>query len=106
MRLVTATVIYKEVPDPTFGFACYGIVHLSVVTREGHLITLVQQSEENMNFPITYCGLHDLIKAVLKILKNNDFYTKSYMQFRGTWYDIQYIDYDNPCKVCRYPYQK
>lgn len=35
-------------------------------------------------------------KSILKILKNNNFYCGYYEQFGRRWYDIQFINLENP----------
>ena len=40
-----------------------------------------------------------MYKSVLNILKNNNFYCAYYEQFGRRWYDIQFINLENPVNI-------
>lgn len=73
MRKVSATVIYNL-----------------TVNHKGVLIPLV--AYEKRTFQTMY-------KSVLNILKNNNFYCGHYEQFGRRWYDIQFINLENPVNI-------
>lgn len=79
MRKVSATVIYKD-----------NTLYNLTVNHKGVLIPLV--AYEKRTFQTMY-------KSVLNILKNNNFYCGYYEQFGRRWYDIQFINLENPVNI-------
>lgn len=79
MRKVSATVIYKD-----------NTLYNLTVNHKGVLIPLV--AYEKRTFQTMY-------ESVLNILKNNNFYCGYYEQFRRRWYDIQFINLENPVNI-------
>lgn len=88
MKKVTATVIYKD----------NSLYNLTVIHKNA-IIPLVRYSLENDTKPYKYTCFNDLYKSVLNILKNNNFYCGFYNQFGRRWYDIQFINLENPVVI-------
>ena len=87
MRKVTATVIYKnnEICNLTVNF-CGVLVCLALHE------TVEKASNEKRTFQSLY-------KTVLKILKNNNYYCNYQEEFGVRWYDIQFINLENPVEI-------
>lgn len=49
---------------------------------------------------------NELYSRLLKLLKNNNFYAKSFSAFNRVFYDIYFIDYENPTLVDNYGYNE
>lgn len=88
MKKVTATVIYKD-----------NMLYNLTVVRKNAIIPLVRYSLEKDAKPYKYTCFNDLYKSVLNILKNNNFYCGFYNQFGRRWYDIQFINLENPVVI-------
>lgn len=88
MQKVTATVIYKD-----------NMLYNLTVIHKNAIIPLVRYSLENDTKPYKYTCFNDLYKSVLNILKNNNFYCGYYEQFGRRWYDIQFINLENPVVI-------
>ena len=88
MKKVTATVIYKD-----------NMLYNLTVVHKNAIIPLVRYSLEKDTKPYKYTCFNDLYKSVLNILKNNGFYTGFYTQFGRKWYDIQFINLNNPVNI-------
>ena len=86
MRKVTATVIYKDnqIYNLTVNY-CGVLVCLALHE------TVKKGSNEKRTF-------NSLYKTVLKILKNNNYYCNYQEEFGVRWYDIQFINLENPKK--------
>ena len=88
MRKCTATVIYKD-----------NRIYNLTVNYKGSLTPLVRYDLDDREKPYEYESLKDLYESVLKILKNNGYYTSSYNEFNLKWYDIQFINLRNPTRI-------
>lgn len=88
MRKVTATVIYKD-----------NIIYNLTVNHKGVLTTLVAYDETSVKHPYEERKFQTMYKSVLNILKNNNFYCGYYEVFGIRWYDIQFINLENPVKI-------
>lgn len=88
MKKVTATVIYKD-----------NMLYNLTVVHKNAIIPLVRYSLEKDTKPYKYTCFNDLYKSVLNILKNNNFYCGFYNQFGRRWYDIQFINLENPVVI-------
>lgn len=49
---------------------------------------------------------NELYSRLLKLLKSNNFYAKSFSAFNRVFYDIYFIDYENPTLVDKYGYNE
>lgn len=85
MRKATAKVIYKD-----------NMLYNLTVNHKSIITPLVRYDLNDSPKPYKYTCFNDLYKAVLNILKNNGFYTGFYTQFGRKWYDIQFINLNNP----------
>lgn len=94
MRKVTATAIYKE----------NRLYNLSVL-HSNNLIPLVRYELTGVQ-PYKYPDFQALYTAVLNLLKNNGFYVDSYTEFGCRWYNIQFLNLENPVKLEKYGYKE
>ena len=94
MRKVTATAIYK-------GNKLYG---LSVLHRNS-LIPIVRYDLTGAQ-PFEYNNFQALYTAVLNLLKSNGFYVDSYKEFGCRWYNIQFLNLENPVKLEKHGYKE
>ena len=74
--------------------------------HQGNLIPLVSYWKEKSVQPHKYDDFQDMYTSILNILKNNNFYVGKYVEFNAIWYDIQWIDMDNPIRVDKFAYLK
>ena len=90
MIKVSATVIYKD-----------NWIYNLTVNHKGKLTALIayDETDVNRNFQTMY-------KSVLNILKNNNFYCGYYEEFGKRWYDIQFINLDNPVEINKFGIDK
>ena len=88
MRKVSATVIYKD-----------NTLYNLTVNHKGVLIPLVAYDEISVKHPYEKRTFQTMYKSVLNILKNNNFYCGYYEQFGRRWYDIQFINLENPVNI-------
>ena len=88
MRKVSATVIYKD-----------NTLYNLTVNRKGVLIPLIAYDETSVKHPYEKRTFQTMYKSVLNILKNNNFYCGYYEQFGRRWYDIQFINLENPVNI-------
>ena len=79
MKKVVATLIVKD----------NEIINLTVNDNKGGSTTLTPTQKRFNN-------INEVYNCVLKILKNNGYYTHSYKEFGRVWYNIQLIDLNNP----------
>ena len=103
MKKAVGTVIYKSSTNQTY--------NITVTTQKGIKITLLQYNLTQKEKPYCYSCFNDLYKSVLTIAKNNNFYFDTLDLFGEkengrAWYNIQWIDLDNPCYINRYSYNK
>lgn len=84
-----ATVIFQTSKE-------YKVYSLCVNTQDS-LIKLVPTSE-----PKTYGSLNGMYEAVIRILNANHYTVHKWNEFGTTFYNIQFIDLDNPTQVNRY----
>jgi hypothetical protein len=89
-KKVTATVIYK-------GHRCYNLT----VNHKGNLIPLIRYDMDS-NLPFDYPSFQDMYAAVLNTIKFNRFTVFHHHEFNSDWYDIQFIDINNPVKINKY----
>lgn len=88
MRKVSATVIYKN-----------NTLYNLTVNCKGVLIPLVACDETSVKNLYEKSTFQTMYKSILNILKNNNFYCGYYEQFGRRWYDIQFINLDNPVNI-------
>ena len=103
MKRATAIICYHEGTDRD-GITYYCMMNLSVVTRDNHLVTLVQYGKEDISTPVMYkyYSFHNMYDDILSIIRVNGFYLSSYDNFGRRWYDIQFISDKEPYEVKRY----
>ena len=89
MKKCTCTVIYRYV-------------------KKHYEISNITIKHKNENIPLyttsgQYRFFDEMYSAVLEILKANNFYVHTWEMFESTWYDVDFIDIDNP-EIKRYSY--
>ena len=97
MRKVTATALWNHKTNQLY--------NLTVTTCAGVDICLVRYTPEGTPAPYRYNTLNDLIKSVLQILKNNNFYMTGYKQFGMTFYPLLFVDINSPYEFKKYGYK-
>lgn len=85
MKKAIATVIYKN-----------NMIYNLTVNHKNAIIPLVRYDFNDSAKPYKYICFNDLYKSVLNILKNNNFYCGYYDQFGRRWYNILFINLENP----------
>ena len=95
MKKVTATVIYKD-----------NCIYNLTVNNKGRLTTLIAYDETDVKHPYANRTFQTMYKSVLNILKNNNFYCGYYEEFGKRWYDIQFINLENPVEVNKFGIDK
>lgn len=97
MRKVTATALWNHKTNQ--------IYNLTVTTRDGVDITLIRYSPADDPGPYKYKNLNDLIKSVLTILENNNFYMTGYKEFGMTFFPLLFVDINYPYEFKKYGYK-
>ena len=80
-------------------------IHNLTINHKGTYITMIDYSKEKVQ-PYCYKSFMGLYQTILNFAKNNGFYYGKYNQFDSTWYDIAFIDINNPYKVEKYGFRK
>lgn len=88
MRKATATVIYKN-----------NQIYNLTVNHCGILVCLALHDETSAKDSNEKRTFHSLYKTVLKILENNNYYCSYYEELGKRWYDIQFINLENPVQI-------
>lgn len=91
MKTVTATVVYSN----------NAICNLTV-NHKGNLVTLIKLNPDESKPFISFNGMYAF---VLKMLKNNDFKCNYFEAFGARWYNIQWIDVNNPTRIENFGYR-
>jgi hypothetical protein len=86
MKRVVATAVCDLEKNQIYNFS---------VNHSGRFITLINYTGEKIK-PYVYNNFNDLYRAILTILKNNNMYVTSDKSAGAIWYDIQFIDINNP----------
>ena len=87
MRKVTAIVVYSEKTN------YFQIYNMTVKTKDCTNIKLVSYSKDS-DLPHKYALFQDMYQSILNILKNNNFYVKSWKDYGCLWYDIDFVNAD------------
>ena len=95
MKKASATVLYKGSTNQIYYLA---------LNYKNNLIPMINYSREKVQ-PYKYPTFNAMYKTVLNFAKNNGFYYASYKEFNCTWYDIQWIDIENPEKIEKYGFK-
>lgn len=87
MKTASATCVYH-------GTTIYNLT----VNHKGELITLIRHKESDSSAP-DYNSFKDMYRAILNLLRVNNFRVKYIEAFNSRWYDIQFIDELNPTLI-------
>jgi len=88
MKKASATVVYSSEQKKVFNVS---------IVQDGKIIPLNNANPE-------YTTINSIICLVLMLAKNNGFYISSYNDFGVTWYNIQFVDIDNPSSINKFGY--
>ena len=88
MKKVSATVVYKD-----------NQIYNLTVNHCGVLVCLALHDKTSVKGSNEKTTFQSLYKTVLKILKNNNYYCSYYEEFGVRWYDIQFINLENPVEI-------
>lgn len=91
MKTVSATCIIKE-----------NRIYNLTVNDKGRYTTLVRYDFDDKEKPYLHQNIKGTILDILSILKSNGFRVRHVDDFGARWYDIQFIDLDNPCVIHKY----
>ena len=92
MKKCTCTVIYRYIENR------YELINITVKHKHENILLYGYQ-----DFRYRHVYFNKMYESVLEILKNNNFYVHNWKMFESTWYDIDFIDIDNP-EINRYSY--
>lgn len=92
MRKVKAICIYKD----------NRIYNLTALLGHSSVTLLQYDLEDTKTTPCSHDNFEDLYRDVLLLLRYNDMYCSHYREFNRDWYDIAFININNPTKVCKY----
>lgn len=87
MKTVSATCVYHGT-----------IIYNLTVNHKGELITLIRHNESDSS-ATDYNSFKDMYRAILNLLRVNNFRVKYIEAFNSRWYDIQFIDALNPTLI-------
>ena len=98
MKKCTCTVIYR------YNNNHYELINITVKHKHEN-ITLYNETwdKTDRKHKHKYDSLNAIYSDVLSFLKSNSFYVHTWEMFDSTWYDIDFIDIDNP-EINRYSY--
>lgn len=97
MRKVNAIVLYKR---------STGQIYTLTANHNGNLIPLVRYNIGESPEPYKYSDYQDMYTSVLRILHQNNMYVGKYSEFGADWYDIMWIDMENPVHVDKFSYHR
>ena len=90
MQRVSATVIYKD-----------GMIYNLTVNHKGTQIPLIRYDLRGVK-PYKHPDFDSMYVTVLQFIKMSNFYCSHVKQFGAKWYDIMWIDLDNPTMINKY----
>lgn len=79
-------------------------LYYMAINHNNTIIPLVRYNQDMLEKPYCYNTIQELYKSILNIVKQNGYYLSKYKEFGAAWYDIQWIDRKNPCKIEKYGY--
>lgn len=93
MKKCVATALYKD-----------NQLYNLTVNYKGSITPLVCYSPNDQIKPYKYDSFTDMYTSILTVLRVNGYYCKSWLDFGALWFDIQFINIENPFIVNIYPY--
>lgn len=76
------------------------------INHNMNCIPLIQYKASEKINPYKYNNFNEVYETVLTIARNNGYYYSNYNEFGLTWYDIQWIDINNPTSINKYGYRR
>lgn len=92
MKKVKAICIYKD----------NKVYNLTALLKDTSVPLIIYDLEDTRITPCPHDTFEDMYRDVLGVLKCNDMYCGHYTEFNRKWYDIVFINLDDPTKVNRY----
>lgn len=97
MKKASATVIYDSVNH---------MIYNLTINHKMNLINMIHYDLNKNPKPYKYRNFKDLYQTVLDFARNNGFYYGSYKQFGTIFYDVSWIDINNPTIINKYGFNK
>lgn len=97
MRKASAIVLYNAQTKQVYNLT---------IKHKGDLIPMVIDGTKDRTQPYCYESFTELYQAILNVAKHNGFYYDSYSAFGANWYDISWIDINNPVTIAKYGFRK
>ena len=97
MKKASATVIYDSVSNQIYNLT---------INHNGEYINLIHYDLNKSPQPYKYETFQGLYETILNFARNNGYYYGRYQAFGSTWYDIQWIDLNNPTIISKYGYKE
>jgi len=97
MKKASATVIFDSKTNQ--------IYNLTIKHKLAY-INFIHYDMQAQPKPYKYPSFHELYQTVLNQAKVNGFYYDSYTAFNAIWYDIAWIDINNPTLINKYGFKK
>lgn len=91
MKKCTAVVTYDSTTNH--------IINIGLSDTKGLLVNLQFSELKKKCF-------QDIYASVLKILKNNNYYVEKWIDLDAVWYNVAWLDINDPYRLKRYPYLK
>ena len=92
MKTVKAICIYKD----------NRVYNFTAQLKDSNVTLIHYDLEDTKITPCYHDTFEDLYKDLLGVLKSNDMRCNYYEEFNKKWYDISFINLDNPTEVSRH----
>lgn len=92
MKRVKAICIYKD----------NKIYNLTALSMNSNIPLIRYDLEDTKVTPCHHNSFNEMYEDVLSVLKSNDMRCGYYEEFNKKWYDISFIDLDNPTVINKY----
>lgn len=96
MKKASAIVLYNAQTRQIFNLT---------INHNGSLIPLIDYSKEKVQ-PYCYKSFMAMYETILNFARNNGFYYGKYNEFGAIWYDVSWIDINNPVKIEKFGFRK
>ncbi len=96
MKKASAIVLYDAKSNQIYNLT---------INHNGNIIPLINYSESKVT-PYKYKTFNEMYKCVLNFAKNNNFYYGRYKEFGSIWFDVSWIDINNPTKIQKFAFKE